>query len=182
MAGGAARRPHRRADLADGDLRLLSGVCRICRKQQPVGAGVRGHDPGDRNWNHRIRLPCTIRARYRHQYAGSHRSRAGAPRIWRCTAFENSRGTALSPRRRGVDATEPWQPCRRTRDLADAGPCARSRGYVARGGEPRRQSRDAGTPDAFGHLFAQLQPLRQLWRSDIGHPRQGRHSARGDGR
>src|ERR1700722_16009875 len=38
--------------------------------------------------------------------------------------------------------------------------------------------RGGGTPDANGHVLAQLQPLRKLWRSDACDPRQGRSPAR----
>ena len=38
---------------------------------------------------------------------------------------------------------------------------------------PAIATRDAGPPDADGQDLAQLQPLRQLWRSDAGHARKG---------
>ena len=48
----------------------------------------------------RLRLPQAVRARYRHQHAGAGRSRAGASRCRPCAASADSRGPALSPRRR----------------------------------------------------------------------------------
>ena len=49
---------------------------------------------------------------------------------------------------------------------------------VARRSEPCPQTDDAGRIDAVGSEFAELQPLRQLWRSDAGDRRQGRSLAR----
>ena len=97
MARGQARRTHRRPDLADGELRILSGVRRLCRQREPVRADLRNPDPGDRRRNHRLWLPRAVRARYRHQHAGAGRSCAG--RQPRRAASQGSRRAALSPRR-----------------------------------------------------------------------------------
>ena len=60
------------------ELRLLSGLCRICRQQQPVGVDVRSHRARDRSRHSRQRLPGAVRARHRDQHAGAGRTRAGA--------------------------------------------------------------------------------------------------------
>ena len=64
-----------------------------------------------------------------------------------------------------------------------AGAGAASGRHGTRGSEPcpaRHETPGPLTP--IGYDLAQLQPLRQFWRSDAGNPRQGRNPARGDGR
>ena len=87
-------------------------------------------------------------------------------------------GPRYPPRGQGAGRAEPWQPCRRTRNLADAGDRAASGRHGARRSEPCPQTDDAGRIDAVGPEFAELQPLRQLWRSDPGDRSQGRSLAR----
>ncbi len=82
----------------------------------------------------------------------------------------------------GTRRAKPWQPCRRTRDLADAGDRAASGRHGARRSEPCPRAGGAGRADAVGSEFAELQPLRQLWRSDTGDLGQGRGPARRDAR
>ena len=109
-----------------------------------------------------------VRAQYRNQHAGAGRPRACASRQRPGQAFVDSRGPALSARSQAAGRAKPWQPCRRTRDLADAGDRAASGRHGARRSEPCPQTGDTGRVDALGSEFAELQPLRQLWRSDAG--------------
>ena len=88
-------------------------------------------------------------------------------------AFVDPRRPALSPRGQGAGRAEPWQPCRRARNLVDAGDRAASGRHGARRSEPCPQTDDAGRIDVVGSEFAELQPLRQLWRSDAGDRSQG---------
>ena len=103
-------------------LRLLSGLRRICRQQQPVGCDVRG---------------CRAsRSRRKFSAAVAARCSCSTPASARCAPVERAlarldTGNVLhlriheGPRyRRAAEQicrAEPWQPCRRTRDLADAG-------------------------------------------------------------
>src|SRR4051812_27146029 len=178
MARSQDRQACRRPDLADADLRPLSGLRRLCRKQQPVCADVRSAGARSGERNSRRRMPKTVRAQYRDQHAGAGRPRARASRCHQRDACVDPRRSALSPGREGVGATGPWQPCRRDRDFVVAGAGARSRGHAARRGEPRGDQGYAGAADAVESELAELQPLRQLWRSDSGDVRQGRDAAR----
>src|SRR6185312_4086459 len=76
-----------------------------------------------------------------------------------------------------IGRAEPRQPCRRTGNVADAGAGAASGRHDARRSQPRAEAADAGRIDAVGPEFAQLQPLRQLWRSNTGDSGQGRSPA-----
>ena len=178
QTGGA----HRRADLADADLRPLSGLRRLCRKHQPVGSDVRSARARNRSGHSRHGCRAAVRARHRHQHAGAGRARAGAARRRPGQAFADPRRPALSPRGRSARRAEPWQPCRRARDLADAGDRAATGRHGARRGEPCAEAARRRAPDAVGPGFAELQPLRQLWRSDAGDGGQGRNLARGHAR
>ena len=94
------------------------------------------------------------------------RSRASASSICGSTKVRYPRGQAIG-------RAEPWQPCRRDGNVADAGAGAASGRHDARRSQPRTEAGDAGRIDAVGPEFAELQPLRQLWRSDTGDIGQG---------
>ena len=128
------------------------------------------------------RLPCAVRARHRDQHESAGRARAGAARRRQCAAFADSRWTALSPRRGRTRRAAPRQPCRRARDIADAGARAASGRHEPRRSEPATAHASAGPPDADRHRLAELQPLRQFWRSDAGDSGQGRDAAQSHAR
>ncbi len=177
-----ARRPdggkNRRADLADADLRPLPRFRRICRQQQPFDFDLRGAGARGCGADSRQRMRKAARAQYRDQHVGPGRPRPGAPRERAGQAFVDPRRSALSPRGQAVGRAEPWQPCRRTGNVADAGAGAASGRHDARRSQPRVETGDAGRIDAVGPEFTELQPLRQLWRSDTGDIGQGRSLAR----
>ena len=109
-------------------------------KQQPVGFDIRGARPRNRSGDSRQRMPEADRAQYRNQHVGAGRSRARASRRRPDQAFVDPRGPALSARGQGAGRAEPWQPCRRARNLVDAGDRAASGRHGARRSEPCPQT------------------------------------------
>ena len=179
LAGRLAGRV-RCADLADPELRPLSGIRRICREAAAcrlrhsrrsctrsqrefsatdagqlfvLNTGISTLAPVDRA------LARLDAGRTRHLWIH------GGPRYRRAA--------------RRTGRAKPWQPCRRARNLADAGDRAGSGRHGARRSEPcRRHETTPGALTPSDAEFAELQPLRQLWRSDTGDLGQGRSLAR----
>ena len=96
---------------------------------------TRNARPRNRSGDSRQRMPEADRDRYRNQHVGAGRSRACASRRRPDQALTIT-GAALSARGQGAGRAKPWQPCRRSRNLVNAGDRATSGRRGPRRSEP----------------------------------------------